>query len=401
MDNKNNTPNNPNSSEPVSTKWDILSDVAKESPEKPKNSEVTFPEEVLEMDFDERFNVDPAEFPAFNYHSVQGWNINKTLSTYVGLTAEMIATIDGTTNKTNNSEAYKPADCVVYLDKSARPVSWLVNTFWDVFSKAERPESKYLLIDRGDWFQRADVDIDAGYYIKGTNELARSSDFVKNMDNLPPDTYAKLRGLFIPEGIKDTNPDEIMNTPTGLEGKNILVVDEVGHSGSTLGIAKALLEKALPEAASIQTSYFWLPKDPNGKMSVPVWYSSDINEGRGIGELSERFFKDRHEKFDTDRTRAQAYGDIFLGSYVDLNKEHRAYYYGENPSRELASEIKKMKDEFLDGHIAFYPLNVHDYGISKTMDWLKRQGITTTPPNPGSTPPKNSLNYIKQVIHEN
>ena len=372
----------------TSTNWDSL---------QPSKGEVTFPEEALKQDFDERFDVNPAEFPAFNRHAVNGWNIERTLSTYVSLTGELISKIDGTTNATANSENYDKTDCVVYLDKSARPVSWLVNTFWDTFSKEKRPESKYLLIDREDWFQYSNTDVDSGGYIRGTNELARGSDFKKNMDNLPPETYARIRSLFIPGGIKNEDPDEIMATPTGLEGKNLLVVDEVGHSGSTIEIARLLLQKALPEAKAIQTAYFWTEKGPNGEMTVPLWYESGISEGRGIGEKNSKFFEERHKKFNTDITRAQSFGSVVLGSYVDLGNENASYYYSKNPSRELASEIKKMKDAFLAGKVPFIPSRPSEYGIGRTKEWLDRQNISVERPT-GNAPSPGTLRYIKQNI---
>ena len=53
--------------------------------------------------------------------------INENIMHYVQDTALLISRIDGSVNgETTTSDAF---DHVVYLDKSARPVSWLVNLF--------------------------------------------------------------------------------------------------------------------------------------------------------------------------------------------------------------------------------------------------------------------------------
>ena len=58
---------------------------------------------------------------------------------------------------------------------------------------------------------------------------------------------------------EEFDPEVIMNTPTGLEGKNITIIDEVSRSGSTLEIAKLLVSQAIPEAASVNGCTFWRP----------------------------------------------------------------------------------------------------------------------------------------------
>lgn len=355
-------------------------------------------EETKQLDFSERFNVNPDDFPIFNRHAngSEEWNINKTLSVYLGHTAELIAKIDGTSTYSEDKNQPK-ADCVVYLDKSARPVSWLVNAMWEDFSEEKRPESRYLAIDRMPWFRRAKADVDAGgHRIKNNpddpDELATGEDFIKNADNLDSSTFARIRSLFIDGGISEEDPEKIMNTPTTLDGKNILIVDEVKHSGASLDIAKFLLQKAIPEA-NINGAYFWQEEDEKGKMLVTTWYSSDITQGRGIGEVDTAFFKKRHEKFDTDKTRAQAYGAIALGSYVDLSNEPSAMGI-KNPSRELATEILKMRDLYESGNIAFLP--PFNYDDDRADQVCEAQNIIMSP----DVNNKRSTIYLKKKIHE-
>lgn len=355
-----------------------LSFATEQTPETPK---LNIPEETKQLDFSERFNVNPDNFPIFNRHAhgSEEWNINKTLSTYLTRTAELIAKMDGTSTFPEDENKPK-TDCVVYLDKSARPVSWLVNAMWEDFSSEKRPESHYLAIDRTPWFQRVHADVDSGgHRIKNDasdpDELATGDDFIKKAENLDSDIFARIRSLFIDGGITEEDPEKIMNTPTILDGKNVLIVDEVKHSGATLDIAKFLMQKAIPEA-HIDGAYFWTETDSKNKMLVPTWYSSKDLYGRGIGDVDQSFFDKRHEQFKTDKTRAQAYGALVLGSYINLNNEPPVMNV-KNPSRELAAEIVRMRDLYESGNIAFMPpMNYSDDVADKACE---DQGIVVSP----------------------
>ena len=91
----------------------------------------------------EKFVIDPAEYPIFSQQGgvrnskITGTkeerrlSIEETLGILVGDTAKTIATITGEVKS-------KPAaDHVIYLDKSARPVSWMVDDFWNDFTEYE------------------------------------------------------------------------------------------------------------------------------------------------------------------------------------------------------------------------------------------------------------------------
>ena len=67
-------------------------------------------------------------------------------------------------------------DVAIYLDKSARPVSWFVDEFWEDVTDLPKPETEHLAIDRKVWFERFDVELELGEYKKGTNELAEWKD---------------------------------------------------------------------------------------------------------------------------------------------------------------------------------------------------------------------------------
>lgn len=104
-------------------------------------------------------------------------NINDTLIHYVRDTALLISKIDG------SLDDEQPFDHVVYLDKSARPVSWLINMFWNDFSVGgvARPHHSYINIDRVPWFRYVGLNVtDDGLNIE-TGHNATYSDFMKSI----------------------------------------------------------------------------------------------------------------------------------------------------------------------------------------------------------------------------
>ena len=355
----------------------------------------------------DRFRVDPAEYPIFRQQTEldEHWgnnqahrlNIDQTLNTYITDTAELIATLDGTsTEYTENHEAVPP-DFVIYLDKSARPVSWLVNAMWDTFSDEKRPEHSYLSIDRLTWFRESGVPVDQnGYFINASGKYRRAKARDFDISKVPEDTFAKIRSLFLPNGIENEDPDTIMSTPSILDGKNILIIDEVGNSGATLDIAKQLVSAAFPEANSVRGDYFWKPgykvnpknAEESQMLSAPVWYDNNISTGRGIGELSPAFFKQRYEKYPNAKTRAQNYGSMVLASYVDLATEK------DQSSRELMREIIKMRDDLGAGRILISPPD--NYANDRVDALMEAQGIRLAP---SSDPSPDTYINIKNAIN--
>lgn len=361
------------------------------------------PEQIAES-----FQVNEKDYPIFSKQQARGFdcakasdksakpdemydqNINETLGRYVRDTADLIAKITGSGE---DKESKEPYDHVVYLDKSGRPVAWLVGAFWDEFAP-ENPETKepvkqpgqsFIAIDRQRWFNLSNTDILPGEHIRRPDDsvvLATFDDF--NADGVDPEYFAKLRSLYLKDGITgNETPEEIMHTPSTLDGKRVLIVDEVKRSGATLDIAEWLFKNAFPDTKFDQ-AYFWNRsekdvKDSKGNVtdvivgSIPIWYNH-TNEGRGVGDINPPFYDERAEQFieqhpdkDPGRVKAQAYGSEFLGAIADLDKETK------HSSRALAQEIVKMADDYHAGKILMStPVN---YNIDKFIDHYENLGV--------------------------
>lgn len=340
--------------------------------------------EVEETDPRYRFRVDRKDYPLFSRQmgdvvdEVTGatgkgvLSIDETLGLMVGRTAELIGTLNG-----EGTDFGPKIDHVVYLDKSARPVSWMVDEFWDDFSSAERPEKDFLAIDRRIWFKKVGIELEPNEYIReadGSSRPAVAGDFIKAFKEMPEevrlDWLARIRSLFIADGIEDEDPQKILSTPTVLDGKNVLIVDEVSRSGSTLGIASYLLDQAInygkdekdaSRLKSLDGFVFWQDgtkqvQSGNGTTETqmgepPVWYrhgGQDDWIGRGVKDIDPQFYLNEYMANPNNHTRALNYGSFVLGvpmSEKDLDEEPGQV------SRELASEMKRMRHDYEKGHI--------------------------------------------------
>ena len=313
-----------------------------------------------------RFHVNPADYPIFSRqagnrpnqnsgkYETRTLSIDETLGKMVGHTAETIATLIG------ENANIPAADHVIYLDKSARPASWLVDEFWDDFTDAPRPDSTFLAIDRRTWLaDYCGVHLLPNEYVEepnGTTRPASTIDFDRNFHKIPREVLAKIRALYIKDGIEDEDVDKIFATPTILDGKNLTIVDEVSRSGATLHIAQRLLKAAIPELKSVNGHVFWhdtLQVNQSGETqmgSTPVWYPADPSDwrGRGVKDIHPDYFAALYENKPTSINRARRFGSIVLGEPLDINDPD------EEPgqlSLHLKEEIGRMHQDYQKGHI--------------------------------------------------
>lgn len=235
------------------------------------------------------------------------WSPERKRSEYLALTDDLVGKLDGSI-PLNQSRVYRATteglreekrnlnkpDAVIYLDKSARPVRWFVHQLWPVLASPSRateslpsePESYFLNIDKKDWLLLmgiSDQDL----------EKTRSSEI--DFSKIDRKHFARIRALFSTnKQITEENVDQAWKFPTVLDGKHIMMVDEIHSSGRSLEIAQQLISLAIPEA--VVSGQYWAEPPyvvlNNGvdygegvqrKLSwAPDWYDAKMERGRGI-----------------------------------------------------------------------------------------------------------------------
>lgn len=232
-------------------------------------------------------------------------------------------------------------DYVIFLDKSARPLAWLVKEFWPHLAQKvpadpnnpkselvtpKMPEIKFLNIDREAWQEI----------------VGRSDTGVIDVSGVSKTDIEDLRGIFLKNSRDDNN--STFEQEALFDGKSILVIDEVKTTGDTLETARKMLGRAFPTAI-IRDAWWMIPSvvdtGKGGKRvgELPVWYSSDTPAGRGVGNrvsrLSSRSYSSR-----------QRYGALFLST---RHTEPDAL------SDQLRLEVHQLAKDYLGGKLRFIP----------------------------------------------
>lgn len=166
--------------------------------------------------------------------------------------------------------AFVQPDVLVYLDKSARPVSWLVNSVLKAsFPDNKRPETKYINI--------------------GREKVLPFGDPSQSPPSIEPspDVVERVRQVYA------------NNDGSELDDKRIWLVDEFTATGASLVAAKALLTAAigdrLPEPIVTRTVF-----------SVePVWYQNKWMIG--VEDVDEQSFLSRNVGFGEDSHPRNSY----------------------------------------------------------------------------------------------
>lgn len=283
--------------------------------------------------------------PEFRYRLLRGhrrtngtFKDDETLrAEYVHLTDELIYKMTGgeVEFRSLSGDVVKDArpDYVIWLDKSARPVAWLTKELWPQLASdsdgsiPEMPEFRFVNIDREQWAPTLDP-LHTGFM---------------DYSAVPQNITRSLRSIFIrPELKRDGITDAIDDTPSELDGKNVLIIDEVRASGRTLEMAKAFFKRAFP--SSYVSGAHWMSRtvsntDGSGNADLPVWYKSDTPYGRGVGNR------------DTDKSLrspslGQRLGAWFLSTALDG---------GDEDSITLREEMKHLSDDVSEGEILVIP----------------------------------------------
>lgn len=232
-------------------------------------------------------------------------------------------------------------DTVIFIDKSARPVSWLIGELWPMLASDHdpdpnsatvppKPARQFLNIDRQRWIDKTgSVEDDTGRGVQ-----VNSSTVGQDIADLRA-AFSKKR-----QDIERRGGEFDDDRKARLDNQRIMVVDEVRTSGNTLEIARQFLTKAFPHS-QVFAEYWMRPKiitDKGGTRFTaenPIWYKEDTALGRGIGDLSEA----GNEQSEHPRLRR---GNKFFSRPLDKP---------DKDSLTLRREIKQLTKEVASGQL--------------------------------------------------
>jgi hypothetical protein len=225
---------------------------------------------------------------------------------YMHLTDDLIVTLDGTAEGEP-----APYDAVVYLDSSARPVSWMVRGMWDFAAHKDeqghpvpQPETFFVNIDARRTSSRIDDE--------GTAKLH--------------DTFPQL-----------ANWDE---TETD-SPRRVLVVDEIAVSGDTLDVAVNHLQAAFPHLEF--KGYAWKDERavPEFRRDNVRWYERNNHRWRAVLDPTELTDEQRDQLAERNVTSFER------------------WLATPNPDREgvlqLRAEVDRMVQEVTSGEMPYWP----------------------------------------------
>jgi hypoxanthine phosphoribosyltransferase len=236
--------------------------------------------------------------------------------------------------------AEQQTEVAVYLDKSARPVAWMVHAFWDQLapqnedgSTPSEPKIKFLNIDREQW----------------SAVTGRTEDDNLDVKAIPRQRIDELRKVLAVKGVHiDENKPH--NGPSELDGKRVMVIDEVSVSGDTLRLAEGVLRRAFPNTASQKGEYWMQGRVKTDRRTsvarnteLPIWYSDKVTTGRGVA--------------DRDTTKSQQSNSVRqrIGGYW-LSTNFRE---PDEKGLQLRKEIDQMAED----------LKVHDMVYKPSIYW--------------------------------
>lgn len=279
------------------------------------------------------------------------------LENYVALTDNLITAILEF-DRNERGEAV-PADYVIYLDKSARPLAWMTRQLWPHLARTDneegavlpQPQMRFLNIDRKPW--RIDPD----------QEITTYPD---NMRQPSSEDIQGLRSIF-------TRPGEKPEDVSPLDNQRILVVDEISDSGDTLAVATKLLHKAFPTA--VIRSYSWMndfelaPDGSKRVMDRPVWYQESEESGRGVfGQVARGNIRaNRKSTLTTEAHQFLSTRPMLLNTSRGPNQPPTIQY--DARGRQLRADIVKMAAMFAEGKLMPAPSVRHeDYYNGQPID---------------------------------
>jgi len=280
--------------------------------------------------------ADPFEYTLLTGHarSDGSWKSTEDLQReYVRLTDDLVYKMTHgveVTNKETGETEFKKPDYVVWLDKSARPLSWLTRDLWDTLaaepdgSVPEMPQMRFVNIDREQWISTVDPTGSGRTDVGGVHQ----------------DIIRSLRSVFLtqkPNMPEDLSDSRIDTMDSQFDDKTVLIVDEVRSTGRTLAIAHNFFERAFPKA-QIATAHWMggmaMKGGATGNADLPVWYRADTVLGRGVS--------DRDTAISGKSTnRTQRLGQWFLSTRLRQNDSSSTQLRDE--LHHLAADVRAHK----------------------------------------------------------
>ena len=257
-----------------------------------------------------------------------------------GLRSRYVTLTDALIHRLEGHDGWVP-HYVVCLDKSGRPVAWLVRALWPVLARTPGTDFADAVIPSMPAFRFVNIDREQWWSHTGGSEFG-----VIDVSKVPAESIAKLRRVFLPRA-------DSLNA--WLDDKRVLVVDEVKNTGDTLQIARGLFERAFP-TADVRIAHWMDPgnfTDPSGMRrtsDVPVWYRADTWQGRLVGN-----------RLDSDNprtTRRNVEASLFLSTRPVVPDQR---------GRRLRLEGAQLAADVAAGELLARPCSDRDNG-----DWDRR-----------------------------
>jgi hypothetical protein len=153
-------------------------------------------------------------------------------------------------------------DSLVFLDKSARPVSWLMKELWPIFAgESKMPERYFANVDAADLMGLTGGNRPTPEEMA---ELEFSDEFLEEVRKVYADPQRPGKSLF--------------------DGKKVLIIDEITVTSSTQIAALKLFSEAFPEGNFEARALIAGDKKGNTVINNPIWYHTLEVEGRGVGD---------------------------------------------------------------------------------------------------------------------
>jgi len=214
------------------------------------------------------------------------------------------------------------------------------------------------ILDHPNWKQKG-----WGYKPDGSYNQLDISDFrLQDVEDRRKRISAFRAQYVIGEIPRENWQQAVWKMPTSLDGRHLLIVDEMKSSGSTLGIAKQLLTAAVPDIAGVTGAYFWeystcQISDSDGTTRLQmadsvVWYNPGEDTAGKMGRIIGDPFLPYYEALDRQNRNDASFRKLlgardFIGAPFILEelKEHPDRIVPNDPSVYLDDEEGRMLKE--------------------------------------------------------